>query len=156
MPPECTFSDLRNIFFGCTLAFMARGIWQPAHAQDYDPYGSKAKAAQEQVDAADPQINAMKDRALKVCWKCVRDFAAGNNRGLDAAQKSIGPQCNQMAMSILDNQIWLYKNNLKNNAAVAHKPNLNTVLSPGPQTSYAYKRWAMGCDRRPMPEACQK
>ena len=88
-------------------AVLYAGALTFAHAASlpaYDPYGAQARIAEEQADAADPQIDAIKDRSLKMYWKCVGDFADAVHRNygrptdLEAAQKSVGPQCNRMAM----------------------------------------------------------
>lgn len=99
-------------------AVLYAGALTFAHAASlpaYDPYGAQARIAEEQADAADPQIDAIKDQSLKMYWKCVGDFADAVHRNygrptdLEAAQKSVGPQCNRMAMGNLKNQVFLYK-----------------------------------------------
>jgi TonB family protein len=39
---------------------------------------------------------------------------------------------------------------------VARKPDVNAVWGRRPENTDEYRRWAMGCDRRPMPRVCQE
>ena len=92
-----------------TIAILSLLASGSAQATEYDPYGGTAHETQKQADAVNPIIIGLKEKALKMYWNCVNQFAAASHIHEAYAQKVAGPSCNDMASGWLNSQIVSYK-----------------------------------------------